>query len=124
MSSDNDTTSDDDEQIPLDEGGDTSLPAVEVLTGREFITGKSGSGKSNTASVVVEELLDRQFPVLIVDTDGEYYGLKEEFEILHVGADEECDLQVDPEHAAKLADLALEQHVVARAGSRCDPHPS
>ncbi|AUV81652.1 ATPase [Salinigranum rubrum] len=94
-----------------DPGTTVTLPAVEILTGRGFITGKSGSGKSNTASVVVEKLLSANFPVLVVDTDGEYYGLKEQFEILHVGADEECDIQVSPEHAEKIASLALEQNV-------------
>lgn len=102
---------DEEKHIPLDDAKSVTLPLVEVLTGRGFITGKSGSGKSNTASVVIEELLARGRPVLIVDTDGEYWGLKEQFEVLHVGADEECDLQVGPEHAEKLADLALEQGV-------------
>jgi hypothetical protein len=92
-------------------GRPVELPVVELLTGRGFITGKSGSGKSNTASVVVERLLDGGFPVLIVDSDGEYYGLKEEYEVLHAGADEECDITVSPEHAGKLADLALEGNV-------------
>ena len=94
-----------------DPGSPVELPVVDVLTGRSFITGKSGSGKSNTASVVIENLLDNGFPVMIVDTDGEYYGLKEEYEILHAGADEECDIVVSPEHAEKLATLALEQNV-------------
>ncbi|UIP01725.1 DUF87 domain-containing protein (plasmid) [Halobaculum sp. CBA1158] len=102
---------DNDDRIALDNAGEVTLPTVEVLTGRGFITGKSGSGKSNSASVVAEELLDRGFPILVVDTDGEYWGLKEEYEVLHVGADEECDLQVGPEHAGKLAELALEQNV-------------
>ena len=95
----------------LEPGTPISLPVVEILTGRGFITGKSGSGKSNTASVVIENLLDNNFPVLIVDSDGEYYGLKEEYEILHAGADEECDIQISDEHAEKLAGLALEQNV-------------
>ncbi|WP_277555527.1 helicase HerA domain-containing protein [Halobaculum limi] len=95
----------------LSAGTPISLPVVEILTGRGFITGKSGSGKSNTASVVIEKLLENNFPVLIVDSDGEYYGLKEEFEVLHVGADEECDIQVSAEHAGKIASLALEQNV-------------
>ncbi|QZP38160.1 helicase HerA domain-containing protein [Halobaculum magnesiiphilum] len=95
----------------LSAGTPISLPVVEILTGRGFITGKSGSGKSNTASVVIEKLLSNSFPVLIVDSDGEYYGLKEEFEILHVGADEECDIQVSSEHAGKIASLALEDNV-------------
>ncbi|WP_210423571.1 ATP-binding protein [Halorussus marinus] len=98
------------ETITVGEDGFT-LPVVDVLTGRGFITGKSGSGKSNSASVVAEQLLDDGYPLLVVDTDGEYYGLKEEYEMLHVGADEECDLQVGPEHAEKLASLALEENV-------------
>ncbi|MFC7203816.1 helicase HerA domain-containing protein [Haloferax namakaokahaiae] len=95
-----------------DEPGTTvNLPVVDILTGRGFVTGKSGSGKSNTASVIIEKLLSSNFPVLIVDTDGEYYGLKQEFELLHAGADDECDIQVSPEHAERLATLALEQNV-------------
>jgi hypothetical protein len=94
-----------------DVGKSVDLPVVEILTGRGFITGKSGSGKSNTASVVVEKLLDNQYSLLIVDIDGEYYGLKEEYEILHVGGDEECDIQIEAEHAEKLASLALDQNV-------------
>ncbi|MXV62549.1 DUF87 domain-containing protein [Natronorubrum sp. JWXQ-INN-674] len=94
-----------------DDGQDLSLPVVELLTGRGFVTGKSGSGKSNTASVIAEELLEAGFPLLIVDTDGEYYGLKEEYEMLHAGADEECDIQIGPEHAEQMASLALEENV-------------
>ncbi|RQG97081.1 helicase HerA domain-containing protein [Natrarchaeobius chitinivorans] len=94
-----------------DDGTDLYLPVVELLTGRGFVTGKSGSGKSNTASVIAEELLESGFPLLIVDTDGEYYGLKEEYEMLHAGADEECDIQIGPEHAEQMATLALEENV-------------
>jgi hypothetical protein len=92
-------------------GDEVSLPVVEILTGRGFVTGKSGSGKSNSASVVAEKLLDNGFGLLIVDIDGEYYGLKEEYEILHAGGDEECDIQVTTDHSEKLASLALEQNV-------------
>lgn len=90
---------------------DIDFPIADVLTGRLFLTGKSDSGKSNTISVVFEELLKEGYPFLVVDTEGEYYGLKESFEVLHVGADEECDLQVGPEHAEKIAELGLEQNV-------------
>ena len=92
-------------------GDAVEMPVVELLTGRGFVTGKSGSGKSNTMSVIAEKLLDGGYPVMLVDTDGEYYGLKEEYELLHAGADEECDIQVNPEHAGKLAKLALEDNV-------------
>lgn len=93
------------------DGANLKLPVVELLTGRGFVTGKSGSGKSNTASVIAEELLEAGYPLLIVDTDGEYYGLKEEYEMLHAGADEECDIQIGPEHAEQMATIALEENV-------------
>lgn len=88
--------------------GALTLPAIEILTGRGFITGKSGSGKSNTASVIIEELLDNSYDLLIVDPEGEYYGLKDEYDILHVGADSElADAEVGPEDAEHIANIAL-----------------
>ncbi|NEU59004.1 ATP-binding protein [Halorussus sp. MSC15.2] len=103
----------DEETIEVGKHGENSvdLPVIDLLTGRGFVTGKSGSGKSNTMSVVAENLLDRGYGLMIVDVDGEYYGLKEEYELLHAGADEECDIQVEPQHAEKLASLALEENV-------------
>jgi hypothetical protein len=93
------------------EDGSVDLPIIDLLTGRGFVTGKSGSGKSNTASVIAEKLLDRGYGLLLVDLDGEYYGLKEQYELLHVGADEECDIQVSAEHAEKIAEMALGNNV-------------
>ncbi|WP_081641540.1 ATP-binding protein, partial [Halarchaeum acidiphilum] len=104
----------DERSLPVGEtanGDSLTLPTEEVLTGRGFVTGKSGGGKSNSVSVVLEELLERQYPVMVVDTDGEYYGLKEEYELLHAGADEGCDIRVSPEHAERLATIALEENV-------------
>ncbi|WP_049996398.1 helicase HerA domain-containing protein [Halococcus sediminicola] len=101
---------DDEKTIQITED-DLQIPLVKILTGRGFITGKSGSGKSNTAGKICEEILDEGYPLLVIDTEGEYYGLKEEYEVLHVGADDECDLQVGPEHAEKIAYLALDQKV-------------
>jgi prefoldin subunit 5 len=101
---------DDEKTIQITED-DLQIPLVKILTGRGFITGKSGSGKSNTAGKICEEILDEGYPLLVIDTEGEYYGLKEEYEVLHVGTDDECDLQVGPEHAEKIADLALDEKV-------------
>ncbi len=88
-----------------------TLPANELLTGRGFITGKSGSGKSNTMSVIAEELLDGGYNLLIVDTDGEYFGLKEKYQLLHAGATDRCDITVTSEHSKRLAELALKQNL-------------
>ena len=87
------------------------IPVAEILTGRGFITGKSGSGKSNTASVIAEELLEIGLPLLIVDTDGEYFGLQERYEILHASTDDRGDMAVGPDDAERLAGLALDGNV-------------
>lgn len=87
--------------------GAKTLPVEDILTGRGFITGKSGSGKSNTASVIAELLLENGYNLSIVDPEGEYYALKEEFELLHVGAGEHCDEQVEPEYGETLAEITL-----------------
>jgi len=52
-----------------------ATPNVEKL-GRVFITSKSGSGKSYTVGVVIEELLLKKIPVVIIDRHGEYSSLK------------------------------------------------
>lgn len=92
-------------------GESVCFPLEETLRGRTFICGKSGSGKSNSASVLIEKILDASRPLFIIDVEGEYYGLKEQYEVLHAGADEMCDIQVGPEHAEKLAQLSIQQGV-------------
>ena len=89
----------------------TTLPTSEIMTGRAFLTGKSGSGKSNSASVIAEELLERGLPLLIIDTDGEYLGLKERYDLHHVGKSDEADTDIDEADPAKLAELGLEKNV-------------
>ena len=99
-----------DEWIVVTEDAKT-VPVIEILTGRGFVTGKSGSGKSNTAGVIAEELLESGYNLLIVDTEGEYYGLKERYELLHVGGDEFADVEVGPTHAKKIANIAIKRNM-------------
>ena len=91
--------------------GTRTVYDLDVELNDNFVANGVFVHNSNSASVVAEKLLDRGYSLLAVDIDGEYYGLKEEYEILHVGGDEECDLQVDEEHAEKIAELALEGNV-------------
>jgi hypothetical protein len=99
------------ERIVISESADVTLPLVKILTGRGFVTGKSGSGKSNSVNVIVEETLDLGRPVLIIDTDGEYWGLKEQYRMLHLGNDDRCDATVTAADADTIVDLALEGEV-------------
>ncbi|MBU2634386.1 MAG: DUF87 domain-containing protein [Nanoarchaeota archaeon] len=54
------------------------LDLNKLLTKHIVILAKSGSGKSYAAGVLVEEILDKEIPLLIIDPHGEYASLKEE----------------------------------------------
>ena len=56
------------------------LDLNKLLTKHISILAKSGSGKSFCASVLVEEILDKEIPILIIDPHGEYSSLKEKNE--------------------------------------------
>ena len=53
------------------------LDLNKLLTKHASILAKSGSGKSFTSGVLVEEILDKEIPVIIIDPHGEYSSLKE-----------------------------------------------
>lgn len=88
-----------------------TLPTHKLLTGRTFVTGKSGSGKSNTATVMMERLLEYGRPFIVIDTDGEYWGLRDKYEILHVGRGEDCHVDITTDQAELLVELVLEDEM-------------
>ncbi|MFC5972173.1 ATP-binding protein [Halomarina salina] len=69
-----------------------SLPIADLMTGRGAAFGKSGSGKSNSVSVVAEELLSLGLPIVVVDIEGEYWGLTERFDVTYAGTRAEADV--------------------------------
>ncbi|MCK4570759.1 ATP-binding protein [Candidatus Bipolaricaulota bacterium] len=75
------------------------------------ILGIRGSGKSNTAGVIFEELLENNYPLSIVDLEGEYFGLKEKYEVLVVGKGEGVEIEIDAHCAPEIAQVSMEQNV-------------
>jgi DNA helicase HerA-like ATPase len=86
-------------------------PQIDIVGRRIAILGVSGQGKSNTAAVLIEELLSSGFPLTIVDLEGEYWGLKEQFQILVVGRGEHVDLVAGPFQAAALAAASIMESI-------------
>ncbi len=56
---------------------DVSLDANELVQKHCSVLARTGSGKSYTCGVVIEELLEQNVPVVIIDPHGEFRSLKE-----------------------------------------------
>src|SRR5918911_1343895 len=92
-------------------GSDLSLE-TEAFEGRSVaVLGISGSGKTNTAAVLIEELLTHGLPMTIVDIEGEYYGLKQQYNLLIAGRSEHAELEIGPDNAAQLAERSVQRGI-------------
>ena len=95
----------------------TTIPLSKVMGRLIAILGIRGSGKTNTAAVLSEELLKAQVPLLIIDTDGEYWTLREKFDILVIGNEEYADLKIDllnekvVDQAQKIAEVLYKYRI-------------
>jgi hypothetical protein len=73
--------------------------------------GIPGSGKTNTVALLIEQLLLNNYPVTVVDIEGEYWGLKEKFNVLIAGRGDQVEFPCDTDQAAALAQLSLTESV-------------
>lgn len=90
---------------------------VKVLMERMTILGMSGAGKTNTATVIVEEMLKQHLPVAVIDPKGDFWGLqssadgkREGFPILVMGG-EHKDVPLEPTAGVVVADLIVDRDV-------------
>lgn len=98
-------------KTPLLVSPDLELDLEEIIGQCVAILGIRGSGKSNTAGVLFEELLKHDYPLSIVDIDGEYFGLKERYEVLVVGTGEGAEIEIDVGCAREVARISMERNV-------------
>lgn len=89
-------------------GPELELPVDDVVGQCVAVLGIRGSGKSNTAGVILEELLSIRFPLTVVDIDGEYFGLREKYELLVAGG-EGGDVALERATAGEIARLSLKE---------------
>lgn len=87
-------------------GREVTLPTETLVAGRGLLAGTTGSGTSNTAVAVAERLVQRGHGVTIVTRRGDYSGLAEHGDLVHVGPD--GDLRATTDRTDSLASLAIE----------------
>lgn len=80
---------------------------LDLVTRKTAILAKSGAGKSNTAKVIVEGVLDAGAQVVIIDPVGHWWGLRSLFPIPVLGG-MNGDIPLDPLAGKLIADVAAE----------------
>ncbi len=86
--------------------------APEDISGRcVAVLGVRNSGKSSTAAVICEELLRIGHPFIVLDIDGEYWGLRERWEVLTAGTGAHTEVTLRPEQTGALAEVVLARRV-------------
>ncbi|MGI6022260.1 MAG: ATP-binding protein [Methanoculleus sp.] len=73
---------------------DIAVDAQELVTGRTCIIAQSGAGKSWGIAVLCEQLLKAQIGFCLIDTEGEYFSLKDRFSLTWIGSGEGCDATI------------------------------
>jgi hypothetical protein len=74
---------------------DFSIDAQQLVTGRTCIIAQSGAGKSWAIAVICERLCAAGIGFCIVDTEGEYFSLRERYPVFWIGSDERCDADIE-----------------------------
>jgi len=93
--------------LNIDQSRTFKMPLRDLIGESVAVLGIKGSGKTNTAAVLIEELLSYGLPLTIVDIEGEYWGLKERFEILVVGRSDNVDMEVGVPQAERIAEFSV-----------------
>lgn len=80
-------------ELMIDAHGRLRLTVEDFLGKNVAVLGLKGYGKSNTAAVLAEEFLAAGLPVCIIDIKGEYWGLKDKYNLFVIGR----TVNVEPE---------------------------
>ena len=87
------------------------VKAQELVTGRTAVIAQTGAGKSWTIGVICEQLCKSNIGFCIIDTEGEYFSLKEKFQLLWAGKDPACDVDLEKVDLKELVSAVLKENV-------------
>lgn len=102
-------------------GRDFGIDAQELVTGRTCIIAQSGAGKSWSIAVLCEKMCSADIGFCLIDTEGEYYSLKEKYDKIWwvgaEGADAECE-DIELDYDIERVNL---KHLIERAVAESRP---
>ena len=87
----------------------TSLTLPDDVVTQTFLcVGRRGSGKTHTASVLAEGMLEAGWPIIVIDPVGVWWGLRSKYEVVILGGDH-GDLPLDPAGGKAIADFLISE---------------
>jgi hypothetical protein len=93
--------------IGKDGDRDIAIDAQELVTGRTCVIAQSGAGKSWGIAVICEQLLQARVGFCLIDTEGEYFSLRDRFPLLWIGSSEDCDVDIEQANLRELMQNAI-----------------
>lgn len=97
--------------LPLVLGPDLSLP-LDFVSRTIAILGIRGAGKTNTGSVVIEELLDRNLPAVVIDPTDAWWGIRSQYPVFIFGGSH-GDVPLAETDGKVVAQFVVSEHVPA-----------
>jgi biotin operon repressor len=97
--------------LGTEEGREVGVRVRELVTGRTAVIGQSGSGKSWTVGVICEQLCRLNLGFCVVDPEGEYFSLKEKFQLLWAGEVPPADLDAGKVDLERLFEMTVGENV-------------
>jgi thioesterase domain-containing protein len=86
-----------------------TLPDAAV-TWKCGLLGRTGSGKTNTAVVMAEQMIQNGDPVAILDPQGDWWGLRSKYKIVILGG-EHADIPLEPSGGTVAADFLINERI-------------
>lgn len=93
--------------IGKDGDRDIAIDAQELVTGRTCVIAQSGAGKSWGIAVLCEQLLQARVGFCLIDTEGEYFSLRDRFPLLWIGSSEDCNVDIEQANLRELMENAI-----------------
>jgi len=97
--------------IGYKDGERFEVDAEDLVTQRTCVIGQSGSGKSYLIGVICEELAKNSLGFCVIDFEGEYYGLKERYGILWVGAGKDYEINIEEYKIEEIANELVKNEI-------------
>ncbi|MDD3933102.1 MAG: DUF87 domain-containing protein [Methanoculleus sp.] len=96
-------------ELAIGKAGDREIAvdAQELVTGRTCLIAQSGAGKSWGIAVLCERLLEARIGFCLIDTEGEYFSLKDRFPLLRIGSGDGCDAEIGRANIRELLENAI-----------------